>query len=306
MVLKNNTILAEYYDNGFNINDTQLIQSASKSFAGVIVNALIDERLIDPKASIDVYLKNLKGSAIGESPVQNVLDMSSGLPTALDFHTPGAPGYLYEIEQGMKPGKSQRQLKAIKRTKATFKPGEEWAYNDKNTDVLALLAEAVSGKTFPELLSGLFDKFDANNDGSIALTSDGTAAPSYGISLSLRDYALFHHWLAQGKGPKSFYKSIRDETKKRIFEEKSEILGQVLIYGSQSYYMTEHDIVYSQGSFGQHGYSDLKLGISVVFMQDWATNTELDKYLETNERALAVIYHLRAKSLPDATRGQAR
>jgi CubicO group peptidase (beta-lactamase class C family) len=238
--------------------------------------------------------------------LQNVLDMSSGLPTAMDFHTPGAPGYLYEIEQGMKPGKPGGQLNAIKETKTTFKPGEEWAYNDKNTDVLALLAEAVTGKPFPELLSGLFDKFGANNDGSIALTSDGTASPSYGISLSLRDYALFHQWLAEGKGPKSFYDSIRDESKKEIFEEKSKLLGQEMIYGSQTYYMTEHDVLYSQGSFGQNGYSDLKTGVSVVFMQDWATNLELEKYLECHERALAIINHLRAKSLPDATRGRTK
>ena len=297
-VIKGNTILAEYYDNGFNVNDTQLIQSASKTFAGVITSLLIDEGLIDPNAKIEKYLEDLKGTDVGSAAVQHVLDMTSGLPAMLDFHTPGAPGYLFEIEQGMKPGKPMGHLKAIKGTKAVAKSGEEWHYSDKNTDTLGLLAEAVTGKKFPELLSELFGTFGANYDGSIALTSDGTTSPAYGISISLRDYALFHQWLAQGSGPKSFYASVKDVGKKKLFSEKSKLLGQEMIYGSQTYYMAEHDILYSQGSFGQNGYSDLKTGISVVFFQDWGTNVELDKYHETNERAIAVINYLRIKADP--------
>ena len=38
-----------------------------------------------------------------------------------------------------------------------------------------------------------------DGDGAVALTSDGTVSPSYGISISARDYALFHQWIAQGK-----------------------------------------------------------------------------------------------------------
>ena len=36
VVMKDNKILAEYYDNGFNVGDANLLQSAAKTFAGMI------------------------------------------------------------------------------------------------------------------------------------------------------------------------------------------------------------------------------------------------------------------------------
>lgn len=299
VVMKDNKILAEFYDNGFKVDDTNLLQSASKSFAGIITNQLIDQGLLDPKAKVQTYLKDFKGSDIGAATVQQVLDMLSGLPTLLDFHTPGAPGQLFEIEQGLQPGKPTGHRKAIKSTAAVAKPGEAWQYSDKNTDTLGLLAEKVSGKKFAKLMSELFDAFGANYDGSIALTSDGTTSPSYGISITARDYALFHQWIAQGKAPKSYYASAMDTSKTKFGEnETAALLGKGITYGSQSYYMKEHDVLYSSGSFGQVGYSDMKTGVSVVFLQDWAVNAELNKFFDTRDRALLIIKHLRLKANP--------
>jgi CubicO group peptidase (beta-lactamase class C family) len=297
VVMKDNKILAEFYDNGFMVDDANLLQSAAKSFAGVITGQLVDKGLLDPKARVEEYLKDTKGTDIGAATVQQVLDMTSGLPTLLDFHTPGAEGYNFEIEQGMKPGKPTGHRNAIKSSKAVAKPGEEWNYSDKNTDTLALLAESVSGKKYPELLSELFDTFGANYDGSIANTSDGTSSPAYGISISARDYALFHQWLAQRKGPKSYYASALDTSKTKFGEDETgKLLGEGITYGSQAYYSQEHDVLYSSGSFGQLGYSDMQSGVAVIFLQDWAVNIELDKFFETRDRALHIIRALRSKA----------
>jgi CubicO group peptidase (beta-lactamase class C family) len=231
--------------------------------------------------------------------------MTSGLPTLLDLHTPGAPGQLWEVEIGLQPGNPTGHRNAIKSTPAIAKPGEAFNYTDKNTDTLGLLAEKVSGKEFAELLSELFNAFGANYDGSIALTSDGTTSPNYGISITARDYALFHQWIAQGKAPKSYYASAMDTSKTKFGEnETGKLLGKGITYGSQSYYMQEHDILYSSGSYGEIGYSDMKAGVSVVFLQDWAVNAELDKFFETRDRALAIITYLRAKSQPGILRGR--
>ena len=66
-------------------------------------------------------------------------------------------------------------------------------------------------------------------------------------------------------------------------------------YGSQSYYIHEDDVLFSSGSFGQNGYSDLKTGVSVVFLSDWAVNWEVEKGLDNRYRALAIIDYLRAQ-----------
>jgi len=297
VVLKDNVVLAEYYDNGFMVDGTNLLQSASKTYAGVIMGRLIDEGLINPKKKVRDYLKDFKKADVGAATVQQILDMTSGLPTLLDFHTPNSPGQLWEVEIGLQPGKTTGHRKTIKETKIKAKPGKEYNYTDINTDILALLAEQVTGKKYAELLTELFEAFGSNHGGSIARNSDGTVSPCYGISTSARDYALFHQWIAQGKAPKSYYKSAMD-TDKTLFSENEtgQLLGGGITYASQTYYLAEHDVLYSSGSFGQLGYSDLQDGISVVFLQDWAVNAELDKFFETRDRALAIITYLRSKA----------
>ena len=159
---------------------------------------------------------------------------------------------------------------------------------------MAILAEGVTGRHFNKLLSELFDDFGANSDGSIALTVDGTASPSYGISSTLRDYGLFHQWIAQGKAPKSFYASLAKLDKDRLGVSETGkamagLYGTRVAYASQGWYMPEHKILFTLGSYGQVGFSDLKSGIAVVFMQDWEDNGVPAKGEETVARALFVI-----------------
>ena len=294
VVLKDGEILAEYYDNGFNVGQTNLLQSASKTFAGVITHKLIDEGKLDPNARVDSIMPDFKGTTIGNATVQQVLDMTTGAPTLLDFHTPGTPDAQWEVEIGLQKGEPQGHVKLVKTVRKAAEPGTEWNYTDKNTDALALLAEKVTGKKYADLLSDLFNDFGANDAGSISLTSDGTASPSYGISISTRDYALFHQWLAQRKGPKSFYESAMDKSKNLIT--KNELAAPIFpgtTYGSQTYYMPKDNVMFSSGSYGQIGFSDMDGGASVVMHADWANNAEPDKFSESRERAIAIIKALR-------------
>ena len=296
VVLKDNKILAEFYDNNFNVGDSNLLQSAAKSLAGIITQQLIDKGQLDPSAKVETILKDFQGTDIGTATVQQVLDHTSGMPTLLDFHTPGATGQLFEVEQGLQAGRTKGHRNTIKTTKADKKPGEAWQYCDMNTDTLALMAEQVSGKKFSELLTGLFDQFGANYEGSIAKTSDGTFSPSYGISISARDYALLHQWMATGKAPKSYYASVTDPSKTKFAENKlSAATFPGVQYGSQSNYIAEDDVIYSSGSYGQQGYSDMKNGVAVVFLSDWAVNWEVAKGNDNRNRAISIINALRAK-----------
>ena len=300
LVLKDNKILAEFYDNGLTINQTQLLQSSSKTYAGVVISKLIDEGKLDPNATVESYLPDFKGSAIGKAKVQQVLDHTSGLLPATDYHVPGGEAFMFEIEQGLKPGNPIGHRKSVINTKTQDAPGKVYNYNDKNTDLLVMLAERVTGKHFNLLLSQLFNDFGAISKGSISLTVDGTASPSYGISTTLRDYALFHQWIAQGKAPKSFYASVKNLNKDRLSKSKSgkamaAAYGTPVVYGSQGWYLSKREIIYTAGSYGQYGFSDLKTGITVVFMQDWEDNGVFEKLVETVARALFVIDKLSAK-----------
>ncbi|MEJ2136074.1 MAG: serine hydrolase [Desulfofustis sp.] len=300
LILKDNVIFAEFYDNGFSQKQTQLLQSSSKTYAGIVASKLIDSGKLDPNKTVESYVPDFKGSKIGKAKVQYVLDMQSGLLPATDYHVPGGEAFMFEIEQGLKPGDPTGHRNAIINTKTQNAPGEIYNYNDKNTDLLAILAEEITGQHFNKLLSDIFDDFGATSNGSIALTVDGTASPSYGISCTLRDYALFHQWIAEGKAPKSFYASVQDVDKDLLAEsEKGKgikaAIGTPITYGSQGWYLPEHKIVLSVGSYGQVGFSDLDSGISVVFMQDWEDNGVAEKLAATVARGLIVIDTLGGK-----------
>ena len=301
LVLRENQVLAEFYDNGYNLGDTNLLQSSSKTYAGVITHKLVDAGQLELDAKVETILPDFEGTTIGAATVEQVLDMTSGANSLSDYHTLGSPGQLWEIEIGLQPGQAQGHVNAIKAEVKTAEPGEKWQYTDKNTDTLALIAEKVTGKPYAELMTELANEIGANDESSIVLTNDGTASPSYGISVSTRDYALFHQWMAQGKAPQSFYDSVTDVSKDLI---QGAGLGQLfgsfghdVTYGSQTYYIAEHNVLFSFGSFGQLGFSDLDSGIVVVNQQDWVTNGEVDKLEDTINRSLAIINALRTSSL---------
>jgi CubicO group peptidase (beta-lactamase class C family) len=168
LIMKDNVILGEFYDNGFSREQTHLLQSSSKTYAGIIASKLIDEGKLDPDATVESYLADFKGSKLGPVTIQHVLDHQSGLLPAVDYHVPGGEAFMFEIEQGLKPGDPTGHRKAIINTKVLNAPGEVYNYNDKNTDLLAILAVEVTGKPFNKLLSELFNDFGDTSKGSVA------------------------------------------------------------------------------------------------------------------------------------------
>ncbi len=295
LVLKNNEILAEFYDNGFNVDDTMLLQSASKTITAVVVHKLIEQGKIDPSKTVEFYLEGLKGSDIGRAPVQSLLDMTSGLRTLFDYHKPGTVDQQYEIELGYQKGPTKGLLRTIAEMKAEAAPSVNWRYNDMNTDTLAMIAASVTGKKFQVLLAELFNEIGFGSKSSVGIASDGNAAANGCISTTARDYALFHQWIAQGKAPKSFYESARDTTKTLINKDpQGKLLGWDS-YGSFTYYLHEEDVLVSVGSFGMVGFSDMKTGTSVIFLQIWGANVELEKYALTTKRGLHMINAARQK-----------
>ena len=116
VVLKDNVILAEFYDNGFNFTDRNLLQSASKTYAAILVHQLVDAGKIELQHKVESILPDLKGTSIGAATLQQVLDHTSGMPQLLDFHTPGALGQLWEIEIGLQNSNPQGHKALIKET----------------------------------------------------------------------------------------------------------------------------------------------------------------------------------------------
>ena len=296
IVMKNNVVLAEHYDNGYREGMINNNQSASKTHVGVILSKAIDAGLVDLDVKAEQYLPELKGSIIGNATVRNITLMNSGIEALSDYHTPGANGYEWEKEIGLQPsGQPVGHLKAIKAAKAS-KFTDNWDYTDQNTDTLALILAKVNGKPFQELLGDLHNEYGGNDIIEVAKTSDGTTSPSFGINISAVDYALFAQYIAQGKAGTSFYKELADTSNDLLNPTSTGSLLSAagdIYYDMQSYIIADKNIIMSFGSFGQLSFSDTTNGYAVINQQDWFTNVEADKLVDTITRSVAIIEELR-------------
>ncbi len=295
VVIRDGAILAEFYDNGFNLGDVNLLQSASKTYAGVIVHELIDAGELDPTHTVAGLLSGFAGTTIGEATVQQVLDMTSGARTLLDFKRTGTPDQQWEVEVGLQAGVARGHVVAIKAAEKAAEPGAAWNYSDKNTDTLALLAERVTGGPYVDLVQELFDAFGSNDGGSLTVSAEGTACPCYGISTSTRDFALFHEWIGRGSAPASYYDSAMDPAKSEI-RTTNQLAAATFPgtnYGSQTYFMVAENVLHSSGSYGQIGMSDMAMGTAIAMHADWANNAEPSKFEESRARGVAIINALR-------------
>ncbi|HBG95022.1 MAG TPA: hypothetical protein DDY14_06795 [Chromatiaceae bacterium] len=291
VVMRDNQILGEFYDNGLLLGNSYILMSSAKTITAIVVHKLIDAGLIDPSKPVQYYVEDFKGSDIGQAPIQTLLDMTSGMPTLFDYDTPGSIDQQYEFELGMRKGAPIGLINVIRQYETNAAPGERWQYNDMNTDTLAIVASRVTGKKFEQLLGELFDEIGTNHEAWIALTSEGLWGANCCIGMSARDYALFHQWIATGNAPASYYASALDKSKDQITQVEVMKPFKHDSYGSQTYHMHDENVLISIGSFGQMGFSNMDTGISIVFLQAWSANAVAEKIVG-NKRMATVIANL--------------
>lgn len=300
VVMKDGKVLAEHFDNGFKPGMLNNLQSAAKTYVGVLLSKAVDAGKISLDMKAKVYLPELEGSVIGEATISELATMNSGVEPLHDYHTPGSNGYEWEKEIGLQnAGEPIGHLNAIKAAKATTtERGTNWDYTDQNSDLLGLIIAEVEGRPFEQLLADLHNAYGGNDEIQIAKTSDGTTSPSYGINVSAYDYALFSGYIAQGKAGHSFYGELSDPSNDvlNVTPVIKDIFGaaSTTTYDMQSYTMLDEGIIYSHGSFGQTGFSDMESGYSVVYLSDWYTNTVPSALEKQLVNAVDVIKQLRA------------
>lgn len=301
VVMKDGKVLAEHFDNGFKAGMLNNLQSASKTYVGVLLSHSIDAGKIALDEQAKTYLPELEGSIIGEATISEIATMNSGIEPLGNYHTPGSNGYEWEKEIGLQnAGTPIGHLNSIKAASATpHERGTNWDYTDQNTDTLALIIAKAEGKPFEQLIADLHNSYGGNDEIQIAKTSDDTTSPAFGINTSAYDFALFTGYIAQGKAGSTFYKELQDPSNdvlnvtpvtKDVFAAASPTT-----YDMQTYTMLDQNIVYSHGSFGQTGFSDLESGYSVIFLSDWYTNTDAPSLQKHLISAVEVINELRQK-----------
>jgi CubicO group peptidase (beta-lactamase class C family) len=178
--------------------ERHLLMSVTKALVSTVIALLANRGLLDVQQGVDYYLPSLRGSGWEQTPVQDVLDMSSGIDAAEveeGFTNPAHPYYQYEASLGWLPQtgltlESTYQYIASLRRKEL--PGQRYEYTSVNTFVLAWLAERLTGLALHEILTReIWGKIGAEADGLLAISKFGAPAAHAGFCATLRDVARF-------------------------------------------------------------------------------------------------------------------
>lgn len=196
IVLQGERILYEKYAADFRQDSVHSIQSITKTFMHLVIGRLVAEAVIDVTRPVRDYLPEV-GSGYADATVQQVLNMDVVNDYSEDFTDPEATYYAHEEAMGWRLPRdpehelTQRNFVMGITSDRTFNSTGVTQYKDANTDILALIAEKVTGKPMRAFLADIADA--AGIEGALHITTDREGFPTVdgGACLSARDLARY-------------------------------------------------------------------------------------------------------------------
>lgn len=130
--------------------DHMRIASVAKAFSGAVALRLVDRHKLDLDDTIGERLPSLP-AAWHQVTLRQLLSHTSGLP---DFST--APAFLEILQEDPRHHfDSRRLLDFVADRDLLFPPGSKYEYSNSDNIAVALMAEAVTGQRYEQLLEQL-------------------------------------------------------------------------------------------------------------------------------------------------------
>ncbi len=159
--------------------DEQLrIASISKLYTAAVIHELANAGKLDLDAPATQYLTDgtLDRIPNAEASLREMLNHTSGVPDYYDYRS-------YFFNNWKKPISADFTLKVAKRRKATGAIGEYYAYSNTNYQILALVAEEVTRKSFKALTEEYILQPLSLDDTRYNIEHPGGAIHGYGTEL---------------------------------------------------------------------------------------------------------------------------
>lgn len=198
LVMHNGKVLYENYFNGYISYQPHALNSATKSFVGLIVSLLVDEGLLDLNKKASFYIPELEGTGLGEGTVQQLLDMQvpvkymeADTPMGIGRGTPIfiASGSIPKPDNYNGPENLYEFMISSKEDKL---PGTIFKYENGQTETLGWIVKRLTGKNLAELIQEfIWSKLGAEENALMHLDKIGTDIASGGMRATLRDLARF-------------------------------------------------------------------------------------------------------------------
>lgn len=198
LVMHKGKILYEDYFNRYKSYQPHALNSATKSFVGLIVSLLDDEGVLDINQKASFYIPELEGIGLGEGTVQQLLDMQvpvkymeADTPMGIGRGTPIfiASGSLPKPANYKGPENLYEFMLSSKKDKM---PGTAFKYENGQTETLGWIVKRLTGKNLAELIQVfIWSKLGAEENALMHLDQIGTDIASGGMRATLRDLARF-------------------------------------------------------------------------------------------------------------------
>lgn len=196
LILKGDTILAERYQYDRTPQERMTSYSMAKTIVGMLVGVALSEGAIeslDDRAA--KYVRELKGTPYGETPIRDLLTMSSGVRFSETYRGGDDLSKLVHLSVlGGSPGGWATVMPFTTRERA---PGQRFHYSSADAQVLGLVLRAATGKTLSDYLSEkIWQPMGAEADATWTIDKGGYETAYSGVNATVRDYARLGMLLA--------------------------------------------------------------------------------------------------------------
>jgi len=196
LVLKGDTVLVERYQYDRKPGQRMASYSMAKTIVAMLVGvALAEGKIKSIGDRADAYVPELKGTPYGETPIRDLLTMSSGVRFTEDYSGDDDSATLARLSLlGGSEGGAATLMPFRTRERS---PGEKFHYSSAETQVLGLVLRAATGKPIADYLSEkIWRPMGAEADATWSIDKGGYEVAFIGVNATVRDYARLGMLLA--------------------------------------------------------------------------------------------------------------
>jgi len=191
IVLRDGKVVAERYYNGETHDGLHDIRSAGKSVTALLAGIAIDHgkiRSLDDR--IEAYLPEVKGSAIADATLRDVLTMRSGL-AALD-EDPALPGNEDNLDAAPEP------LAFLRSVPRADPPGTRYRYNSLTAWTAGMVVARATGRRMADFAQANLFRPLGIDRWTWASDIAGNTKGQGNLSLTLREFASIGEMVRKG------------------------------------------------------------------------------------------------------------
>lgn len=202
LVTRNGVALAEEYAWPMKPARQHMLFSVSKSIVATVIGALADAGLLRPTDLVTTHVPALAKSGYAGATIRDLLDMRSGIKFSEEYLEEGSEiRALFEaVDFAPRSAASAKGIKNfLTGLTSDREHGSAFVYRSCETDVLAWIAEAVTGQPFSIVASEyVWSRIGAAHAAQVCQDRWGGSIADGAISATLRDLARFGEMIARG------------------------------------------------------------------------------------------------------------